>query len=195
LQAGAWHAEQRDFMARSRAELECRYHDAMGAWISQLKPWYLFARSLTFDPLDMAAAGRAREGIRSEKVELDQETRRRLLVPALTFATAQRHLDYFVNAASGVLGRPTYSVGALEPHKSGQPHGHLVVSIEGGLKYGDIKALHRLWRSSRGNGSIYLVEPKSRGDVAGYCAKYLAKDLSELVMSRSLDPVQALRNC
>ncbi len=37
-----------------------------------------------------------------------------------------------------------------------------------------------------GNGFIKLEVPRSQGDVAGYCAKYMCKDLGELVMSRTI---------
>lgn len=97
-----------------------------------------------------------------------------------------RRFRYFLEKSSRVLGRPTSGVIALEPHQSGQPHGHGLLSIEGGLVYPDIATLCQLWRSFQGNGYIRLEEPRSQEDVTRYSAKYMAKDVSELVMSASL---------
>ena len=74
----------------------------------------------------------------------------------------------------------------MEDHRSGQPHGHGVLAIEDGLVDGDIDALSCLWRSIWGNGFIRLEEPLSQEAVTNYCAKYMAKDVSELVFSSAL---------
>jgi hypothetical protein len=60
------------------------------------------------------------------------------------------------------------------------------LDVEGGVVGDEIETLWRLWYAYQGNGWIRLEEPRSQEDVTGYCAKYLAKDASELVFSSSL---------
>jgi hypothetical protein len=148
----------------------------MAAFIGGLADWTLFANPLTFDPLMMA-------GTSPEALARGRE---QLAVPAVSRWTAMRRFRYFLEHASHAVGRPTVGVIALEPHNSGQPHGHGLLSIEGGLVGQEIATLHRLWTEYRGNGNGWLECPRSQEDVTGYCAKYMAKDACELVMSGSL---------
>lgn len=174
--SNAWRADEDDFMRRSAGELESRYAQEMGRWIGELATWTLFMNPMTFDPLMMA-------GVSPEAIA---KGRQRMAVPAVSRWTAMRRFRYFLEKSSRAVGRPTEGVVALEPHQSGQPHGHGLLSIEGGLVGEEIGTLSRLWRDYRGNGWIRLEVPRSQDDVARYSAKYMAKHVSELVMSTTL---------
>ena len=167
-----WREDENDRMAASKLDLTRRYRAAMGEWIDGLGDWHLFA-TLTFDPLEMS-------GLRG--AELDK-ARKVAAVPAVSRWTAIRRFQKWLDKSRMTLGRPTQGVIAVEPHQSGQPHGHGLLSIEGGLVYPDIIDLGKLWRSFPGNGYVRLEVPKSSGDVTRYAAKYMAKDVSDLVMS------------
>jgi hypothetical protein len=148
----------------------------MGEWLRDLAPWSLFATRLSFDPLVMAGTPE----------ELIAKGRQLMAVPAVSRWAAMRRFGYFLDHAGRAVGRPTVGVIALEPHQSGQPHGHGLLSIEGGVVGTEIASLHALWKGYPGNGWMRLEEPRSPADVAGYCAKYMAKDVSELVFSSAL---------
>jgi hypothetical protein len=171
-----WRHEENQFLAGARRELQARVREEMGLFIEGLAEWSYFANPLTFDPLVMVGTSPA---------ELEKG-RQRLALPVVSRWTAMRRFQYFLDHASEAVGRPTVGVIAVEPHQGGQPHGHGLVAIEGGVVCGQIVGLAGLWHGYRGNGWIRLEEPRSQQDVAGYCAKYMAKDASELVFSRSL---------
>jgi hypothetical protein len=61
-----------------------------------------------------------------------------------------------------------------------------LISLEGGLARGDITHLSRGWRAYPGNGFVRLEVPDSPADVAGYCAKYMAKDGGDLFLSEGI---------
>lgn len=171
----AWREAEDEFLTGERVKLRSRVREAMGEFIGELvKPWTLFA-TLTFDPSNIQMGG-----------PLVGERRDVLALPTVSNWCAVRRFGYFLNHASKAVGRPVVGVVALEHHKSGQPHGHGLLGTEGGLVYGDIGQLNELWRDHRGNGWIRLEEPLSQHDVSLYCAKYMAKDASELVFSKSL---------
>jgi hypothetical protein len=178
MPGAAWRASEDEFLAGERVKLRSAVREAMGEFIGDLaKPWTLFA-TLTFDPFAIGMAG--------PECEVTAERRAELAVPAVSRWCAMRRFAYFLKHASKAVGRPTVGVIALEPHMSGQPHGHGLLVTEGGVVGGDISELSRLWRESRGNGWIRLEEPHSQQDVTSYCAKYMAKDASELVFSSAL---------
>lgn len=172
---GGWREAEDELLKRARVELRGRCRVELGGFVGQLAEWGLFM-TLTFDPLAMGGTSQA---------AIDKG-REQLAVPNVSRWTAMRRFGYFLEHASGAVGRPTVGVIALEEHQSGQPHGHGLVGIEGGVVGGEIGLLSRLWRRYKGNGWIRLEEPRSQQDVAAYCAKYMAKDASELVFSRSL---------
>lgn len=178
----SWREKEDDDMAAAVSDLEKRYASEMAQWIGGMADWTLFANPLTFDPLMMA--GTSPEAI--------AKGREQMAVPAVSRWTAMRRFRYFLDKSSDVLGRATQGVVALEPHQSGQPHGHGLLSIQGGLLGQEIATLSRLWRDYRGNGWIRLEVPRSQDDVARYAAKYMAKNVSELVMSTTLGTVQTL---
>jgi hypothetical protein len=175
MPARPWRQDEEEYLEGARRELRERCREELGGFVGDLAEWTLFM-TLTFDPLVMAGTSEAAL----------EAGRRQLAVPAVSRWTAMRRFRYFLEHASDVVGRPTVGVVALEPHQSGQPHGHGLLSIEGGVVGGEIVSLSRLWREYRGNGWIRLEEPRSQEDVTGYCAKYMAKDASELVFSSSL---------
>jgi hypothetical protein len=172
---GEWRAEEDAFLAGERKRLQTRVGEAMGDFIGDLvKPVTLFA-TLTFDPSNIRLSG-PMEGARGEVTE----------VPAVSTWCARRRFVYFLRHASKACRAPVVGVIAMDFHKLGNPHGHGVLGIEGGLVYPDIEALSLLWRDTRGNGWIRLEEPLSDEDVTRYCAKYMAKDAGDLVFSSAL---------
>ena len=175
MSSNEWRQEEDDYLTASRRGLRDRAQQELAAFVRDLAPWSLFM-TLTFDPLVMAGTSPA---------ALDKG-RQQLAVPAVSRWTAMRRFRYFLEHSSRVLEHETAGVIALEPHESGQPHGHGLLFVEGGVVGDEFGTLGRLWREYPGNGWIRLEEPRSQEDVAGYCAKYLAKDASELVFSSSL---------
>jgi len=168
-----WREAENEFLRGARMGLRERSREELGAFVGELVETSLFM-TLTFDPWQMGGGLPVAEG------------REQLAVPAVSRWTAMRRFRYFLEHAEQAVGRRTAGVIALEPHESGQPHGHGLMGIEGGLVGDEMASLGRLWRGYRGNGWIRLEAPRSREDVAGYCAKYMAKDASELVFSSGL---------
>jgi hypothetical protein len=74
-----------------------------------------------------------------------------------------------------LLGRPVSAIVAMEHHKSGWPHFHGLLGIDGGLRGREIAALGQLWYGANGFNKIEV--PRSVGDCAAYAAKYLTKEL------------------
>lgn len=171
-----WRETENEFLAGARRELRERCREALGEWVGGLVPrWDLFA-TLTFDPLVMV-------GTSPEELE---KGRQRLALPVVSRWTAMRRFQHFVDHAGKAVGRPVVGVIAMEPHGGGQPHGHGLLAFEGGVVGGEKVGLGGLWGGYRGNGWIRLEVPRSQEDVTGYCAKYMAKDASELVFSKAL---------
>lgn len=168
----AWRDEEDEFMRASVRNMTRLYRGEMAEWIEGLAEWHLFA-TLTFDPLEMS-------GLRGTELE---KARNVAAVPAVSTWTAIRRFQKWLDKSRVTVGRPTQGIVALERHQSGQPHGHGLLSIEGGLLYPDIVDLSGLWRSFPGNGYIRLEVPKSCGDVTRYAAKYMSKDTGDLVMA------------
>jgi hypothetical protein len=171
----SWQEREDEYLVGARQELRDRCRQELATFVRDLAPWTLFM-TLTFDPLVMAGTSPAALA----------KGRQQLAVPAVSRWTAMRRFRYFLEHTSRTLERATVGVIALEPHESGQPHGHGLLDTEGGVVGQEVAQLGRLWRDYPGNGWIRLEEPRSQEDVTGYCAKYLAKDASELVFSSSL---------
>ena len=176
MSGSEWRAEEDRLMAVAVRKLQGAYRQEMASFVAGLADWTLFANPLTFDPLVMAGTS----------AEALAKGREQLAVPAVSRWTAMRRFRYFLEQASKAVGRLTVGVIALEPHQSGQPHGHGLLGIEGGLVGGEIITLYRLWTGYPGNGNGWLEPPRSQEDVTRYSAKYMAKDVSELVFSSSL---------
>jgi hypothetical protein len=177
-----WAAEKE----QSARELEERVRTATGPWIAGLRKWDLFG-TLTFDSAKMMRGplGAQRGSGRTPRDPLTaaEVPDGRADVAMVTSWKAQRAARRFIRDGSIALGRPLPAVIALEPHKSGSMHGHALLDV-GGLSMGDIKRLHPLWFDR--HGYVRLEEPHSQEDVSGYCGKYMAKDLGELIFSREL---------
>jgi len=92
----------------------------------------------------------------------------------------------FIRRGRKALGRGIEYAAAIESQKNGWPHLHPLLKVEEGLRGGDIAALGRIWWEEYGLNK--LAAPRSQNDVAGYCAKYLVKDLAsgELLLSPRL---------
>jgi hypothetical protein len=102
---------------------------------------------------------------------------------------AMRDLGRYFVDASRALRRPVDGVMAIERHKSGSSHAHGLLRLGGGLQSGDIAVLSRVWFEE--HGFVRLEVPRALEQVAGYCAKYMCKDLADMVISAGL--VRALR--
>lgn len=179
---GEWRDREDAFLAGERAKTRTAVKEAMGQFVGKLvRPVTLFA-TFTFDPLNIRMVGPLVSG----------DKRAELPLPTVSVWCAARRFQYFLDHASGALGRLVVGVIATEDHRSGQSHGHGVLGIEGGLVGGEIGTLSALWRKSRGNGFIRLEVPLSEEDVTNYCAKYMAKDASDMVFSRSLQEFQCM---
>lgn len=154
-----WEAEQQ----ASRRGLARTARAAAGPWIASLARWDLFG-TFTYDPTRVkgGAAG-------AEK--------------RVTTWKAQRDARKFFRDGGRVLGRPLVGIMAVELHKSGSAHMHGLFDV-GGVAMGDIERLWRPWFAA--NGFIRLEVPRSTEHVVNYCAKYLAKEWGELVISREL---------
>jgi hypothetical protein len=173
-----WRAEEDAFLAGERRKLRSRVGEAMAGFAGDFVGEVTLFATFTFDPLAMG--GMSEEALK--------EARRQLAVPAVSTWCARRRFQYFLDHASEAVGRLVMGVIAVEEHRSGQPHGHGLLGIEGGLVYPDVQNLSFLWRGRRprGNGFIKLEEPRSEEDVTNYCAKYMAKDASEMVFAHGL---------
>jgi hypothetical protein len=106
---------------------------------------------------------------------------------------AKRKVKTWVRAGQELLGRPVAAVVAMEHHKSGWPHFHGLLGVDGGLRGREIEALGRLWFDRNGYNRIEI--PRSVGDVAAYAAKYLTKDLDRggVLIHPSDGPLRSLQ--
>ena len=187
---GGWQNDQRRELEGARRELQLGARAAMGDWVKDLRSWDAFV-TLTFDPwsLEGSAVGSiGRVDPKASRVveAAVKEARYGRMPPAISMATASRRFGYFLDHAEKEVGRPVEGIIGAELHKSGQPHGHGLLSIHNGLAAGDKVRLKDLWRGYRGNEWCRVDAPKSQGDVAGYCAKYMTKDMGEIVFSAGL---------
>jgi len=152
---------QEEFMEASRRKLAADEKVGVAEWVAKLRSWDLFV-TLTYD--------------------------QRRLEYTPSFPSAQRHVVGWLADVQGALGRPVCAVFGLESQKNGWPHAHGLLEV-GGLGEGDIARAGRLWFEAWGFNR--LEAPRSRGDVAGYCAKYVVKeDRSGLVF---FGPLEQLR--
>lgn len=138
--------------------------DVWGEFIASLRPWTLFG-TLTYDRdryAQWVASSRKRSGYRdgiSDVVPLD---------------TAERHFLSYVDGLGQLLGHGVEYVDALEFHKDGWPHHHVLLDT-GEVHQGDIAAVGQRWFKRFGWND--LSEPRSQLDVCSYAAKYLSKDV------------------
>mgnify|MGYP001489402704 CR=1 FL=1 len=171
-------------MARSRRALWDGGREAWAEWLSGLAEWNLFG-GLTVDPKRREVC---RMLVRDGNGRLGWKGYRRVengpVAPG-----RDGLLDAFrewVRAGRRALGRDIEYVVALEYHRSGWPHLHPLLALEGGLMAGDVTTLGGLWYVSQGYAKLEV--PRTMEGVARYCARYLVKDLDrgDLLFSEGL---------
>ncbi len=183
------------------AALDCqrcevtRRHDAWGQWVAKLRPWDLCA-TLTFDPkVRTVTPPGAQRAAGSGKLRwpLRVTDAGATLGAPMAGDIAKRKVKTWVRAGQELLGRPVAAVVAMEHHKSGWPHFHGLLGVDGGLRGREIEALGRLWFDRNGYNRIEI--PRSVGDVAAYAAKYLTKDLDRggVLIHPSDGPLRSLQ--
>lgn len=158
-----------------RAE-RARRRDAWAQWVAQLRPWHLFG-ALTFDqrrPRGPRPPGPGTGRLRLAP-RLSEDGSVRLSDVPLTADVARTRVRAWLRDGEEVVGRRLSAVVALEYQKSGWPHFHPLLGVDGGLQGGEIAALGQLW--FRRNGYAKLEVPRVIGDVAAYASKYLTKEL------------------
>ena len=160
--------DQAELLEGARRELMTGAGRAAGEWLSTLREWDLFG-TLTYDV-------RRFHGGHERVYGVD-------VPPNVSLWKALRDVERWVDEGARALGfRPIAVVAAAEPHKSGSYHLHVLADV-GGLRQGVVGILGQLWYER--HGYCRLEAPRSAGDVAGYCGKYLAKDAGELWFSSS----------
>lgn len=158
----------------ARRELERRVREASAEWLTQLFPVDYFLTG-TYDRQRLV-----------ERLSIDDP------LPRVSVWKAERDGAGFIRGASKALGRPIAAVVCVEAHRDGSAHVHGLLGL-GEPQTGDWEALRRLWFVRHGR--VRLEAPRSPGDVAGYCAKYLTKDVAGLVFSPSLVRQGGLWRC
>lgn len=155
-----------------------RRKQAFADWVAGLRRWDLTI-TLTFDPKRRAVVppGPQFAGQRLRISPRVTEAGVRLSDVSLSGDVAQRRVKRWLRECQEALGRRICGIICLENHKSGEPHFHGLLGLDGGLQMGDVRTLSGLWFSR--NGYNRLEVPLSVGDCAKYAAKYMSKDLRE----------------
>jgi hypothetical protein len=149
--------------------------------VAQVWPWDL-CTTLTLDPrkAPVVAPGpqlRPGRGRLQWPIRLTEGDSPRVLKAPVKTGTLAGRIRYWLRDCQRELGRELVAMGALELHKSGEPHYHGLVGIAGGLQGTEIAALNRLWFEKWG--ATLIERPRQVGDVAAYAAKYLTKDIDQ----------------
>jgi hypothetical protein len=158
-----------------RDELVVR--QAMGDWIlSQVRP-SVFG-GLTHDPrrrvVKLAAQRADKRGFTRLAARLtDGDTPRRLADVPIGRDPAVARVFEWLTACEQATGKGIAGLVALEYHRNGAPHFHPLLELAGGLDQGDIVKMGLPWY--RANGGNRLQVPRSEGEAAAYCAKYVCK--------------------
>lgn len=158
----------------------------LGAWLAEIAPADFFV-TLTLDPRKTALR-------RLAAMRIAQPTGRDLLDAQLRVTPPDVFASYvrsFWGDVSRACERPLYAVGGVESHKSGQSHGHLVVSVGEEVRGDEVTAMHGAWFEKFG---YVKVEPvTTRAEVLPYVLKnvcrYVTKDVGvgQFMMSRELE--------
>lgn len=94
----------------------------------------------------------------------------------------------WINAWRHGRGRPMWVL-ALEPHRSGRLHAHVLLKLTRDLPWLDYRVGQQLWWDNRG--LAQFERPRSQGHVAAYVAKYVVKLGSDaLTLSDNFDASQ-----
>jgi len=145
-----------------------------------MRPWDL-TMTLTFDPKRRVpvppGVQRGSHSLSSSISPRVTEGGVRLSDVTLAGDVATRRVKTWLKAGSDRLGRRLVGVVCAETHKSGAPHFHGLLGVDGGLEQGDIAELGGLWFQL--NGYNMLEVPRSVRDVAIYASKYMSKDLKD----------------
>jgi hypothetical protein len=106
---------------------------------------------------------------------------------------ARSRVRTWLKRGEELLGRPVSAIVAMEHHKSGWPHFHGLLGIDGGLRGREREALGRLWFEANGFNKIEV--PRSVGDCAAYAAKYLTKELDagDVLIYPATGPLRGLQ--
>lgn len=180
-----------------RIDFECRRcqavqrSDAWSQWIAGQADWNLFG-GLTFDPRRRVSPppGPQRGGQRLRPgPRLNESGTLRLQGRPLAADIARRSVLTFFDQGEQLLGRRLAGIVALEFHGNLWPHFHPLISVEGGLQGGEIKALGTLWYQRAGGNRLEV--PRSLGDVSAYASKYLSKglDVGDVLMWPKAGPL------
>lgn len=157
-----------------------RRKQAFADWVAHMRPWDLTI-TLTFDPKRRRARPpgpqRGSSPLSSCISPRVTEGGVRLSDVALSGDVALRRVKTWLGDARQALDRPLAGVVCMELHKSGEPHFHGLVGIDGGLRKGDVIELSSLWYQR--NGYNRLEIPESVRDVAVYASKYMLKDMKD----------------
>jgi hypothetical protein len=154
-----------------------RRRQAFARWVVGLRSWDLTI-TLTFDPKKRAlrppgsGTGRLRVSPR-----VSEERDLRLVDASIGGDVAMGRVRRWLREGEQNLGRRIAAVVCLENHRSGHPHFHGLLGIDGGLQYGDIRILSGLWCER--NGYNILERPRVIEGYAAYAAKYMSKDLKQ----------------
>jgi hypothetical protein len=128
---------------------------SFAAWLPTLAPWELYL-TLTYDP---------------KRPEVHNVRPSRW--------AAIRHIRRFHVQAAAITRRPTYLCGALEATRLGWPHWHGLLAA-GGLSACEFALLSKSWYTAHGFAAFERIQSGTGSVVAAYCAKYLAKESSEV---------------
>lgn len=181
-----WRFSQEEERLTDERSLEDSAKLEWGRWVSTLRKWDLFA-TLTYDPL---------------KVNGTPEESRGELARVNEFRS-ERHVTNWLQRVENVIDRPVDAIMVMERHESGQPHWHGLLSM-GGLAFGDIRQMSTLWFDKHGFARLEVPRDRSLGDremaalrergidesalpVAQYCAKYLIKRVSLVILHLDVD--------
>ncbi len=139
--------------------------EAWAEWIAGLRQWDWYG-TLTLDPGRWA--GRHRPGPDG----------------------VRRHVEAWAKVVGKRLGAEVVGVAAIEYHKSGWPHVHVLCDVQGEGLSGRVVATQEWFRRC---GYALLEVPRSVEDCARYTAKYLAKEVPYgelLLLGRWVEPVK-----
>jgi hypothetical protein len=178
----SWRADFEGEMETAQRELEQAATEAMGEFFAELGPWDIFGgetfdqRRRRFQRIETRTTEPVCVGgkwVWGYPVVYDyiHELPRKVGVDS-----TRKAFQNFITRGRKALGRRIEYAAAVESQKNGWPHLHPLLKVEDGLRAGDMAALGRIWWQEYGLNK--LAAPRSQEDVAGYCAKYLTKDLA-----------------
>ena len=137
---------------------------AFAEWIDRLAAWHLMV-TITVDPNRRAYVppGTQRHG---------QRLRERLPGSMSTDVFA-RSVARRWRECEELLGRPLKAVTGVEYHRSGAPHAHAVVAVQGGVRSGDVARIGGVFFRALGYTQVDPV--RDMGACTRYVSKYVTK--------------------